>query len=86
MVVRGRVLAVSIFLLVICAHPEFTQAIILLTMCAKQAERFALAEVSYTIVRLMQSFNRVESRDSGPWEESLGLNCCSKNGVRVALF
>lgn len=48
-------------------------------------EQFALTEASYTTVRLMQEFKALESRDSGPWEESLTLTCTSRNGTQVAL-
>ena len=49
------------------------------------AEQFALTEAGYTTVRLMQEFKAIESRDPGPWEESLTLTCASRNGAQVAL-
>ncbi len=44
-----------------------------------------LTEVSYVTVRLAQEFEKLESRDPGPWEESLTLTLCSRNGTRFAL-
>ncbi|KAJ5968855.1 cytochrome P450 [Penicillium viridicatum] len=49
-------------------------------------QRYALTEVSYVLVRLVQVFSRLESRDPGPWEESLALTLCSRNGTRVGLI
>jgi cytochrome P450 len=49
-------------------------------------QRYALTEVSYVLVRLVQNFSRLESRDPGPWEESLTLTVCSKNGAKVGLI
>lgn len=37
------------------------------------------------MIRLVQVFASVESRDHRPWEESLGLGLASQNGVKVAL-
>ncbi|EAW10678.1 uncharacterized protein ACLA_051500 [Aspergillus clavatus NRRL 1] len=34
-------------------------------------QRYALNEVSYVLVRMVQKFRGLESRDPGPWEESL---------------
>lgn len=49
-------------------------------------QRYALTEVSYVLVRLVQVFSGLESRDPGPWEESLALTLCSRNGTRVGLI
>lgn len=49
-------------------------------------QQFALTEAGYTIVRLVQEFERIESRDPNPWRESLHLTLSSGNGVRAALF
>ena len=49
-------------------------------------QQFALTEVSYTIVRFLQTFGRIESRDSGPFVERLTMVMTSQNGVKVALF
>ncbi|KAJ9294863.1 hypothetical protein DTO271G3_6425 [Paecilomyces variotii] len=43
-------------------------------------QRYALTEVSYVLVRMVQHFRRLESRDPGPWVESLALTLCSRNG------
>ncbi|KAH1662632.1 hypothetical protein KXX46_006230 [Aspergillus fumigatus] len=48
-------------------------------------QRYALTEVSYVLVRMAQEFRVLESRDPGPWEESLALTLCSRNGTRVCL-
>lgn len=49
-------------------------------------QRYALTEASYVLVRMVQEFRRLESRDPGPWEESRGLTLCSRNGTRVGLI
>lgn len=48
-------------------------------------QRYALTEVSYVVVRMAQEFRLLESRDPGPWEESLTLTLCSRNGTKVSL-
>ncbi|OJJ98984.1 hypothetical protein ASPACDRAFT_1881697 [Aspergillus aculeatus ATCC 16872] len=48
-------------------------------------QQYALTEVAYVTMRLAQEFQGLESRDSGPWEESLTLTVCSRNGTRVCL-
>ncbi|KAL4936231.1 hypothetical protein BDV06DRAFT_205423 [Aspergillus oleicola] len=49
-------------------------------------QRYALTEVSYVLVRMVQEFRALESRDPGPWEESLALTLCSRNGAKVGLI
>jgi len=49
-------------------------------------QQFALTEAGYTVVRLLQEFERIESRDPRPWCEKLHLTLSSGNGVKVALF
>ena len=48
-------------------------------------QRYALTEVAYVVVRMAQEFQILESRDPGPWEESLALTLCSRNGTKVCL-
>ena len=48
-------------------------------------QRYALTEVGYVLVRMVQEFQTVESRDPGPWVENLTLTLCSFNGTKVAL-
>ncbi|KAI9723677.1 MAG: hypothetical protein M1812_000977 [Candelaria pacifica] len=48
-------------------------------------QQFALTEVSYTIVRLLQHFSEIESRDSNPWQEALSLTVTNVHGAKVAL-
>ncbi|KAJ4376485.1 hypothetical protein N0V83_001769 [Neocucurbitaria cava] len=46
-------------------------------------QQYALTEASYVTVRLVQEFKEMESRDPGPWEESLTLTLSSLNGTKV---
>ncbi|KAK5133601.1 hypothetical protein LTR08_007549 [Meristemomyces frigidus] len=48
-------------------------------------QQFALTEASYTTARLCQAFDRIESRDSQPWTESLTLTCVNLGGAKVRL-
>ncbi|EAW08546.1 cytochrome P450 [Aspergillus clavatus NRRL 1] len=48
-------------------------------------QQYALTEAGYVTVRLAQRFSVLESRDPGPWEESLALTLSSRNGVKVSL-
>ncbi|MCJ1335542.1 hypothetical protein MMC09_000814 [Bachmanniomyces sp. S44760] len=52
-------------------------------------QQLALTEASYVTVRLMQTFDKIESTDGQqqqqPWMELMTLTCCSKNGVKVKL-
>ncbi|KAL8899641.1 MAG: hypothetical protein Q9207_006090 [Kuettlingeria erythrocarpa] len=50
-------------------------------------QQFALTEASYTIVRLMQEFASIESRDvEQEWKEQIALVTKSRRGTRVALM
>jgi cytochrome P450 len=49
-------------------------------------QQFALTEAGYTIVRLLQTFEKIETRDTMPWVENLHLTLSSGNGTQVALF
>ncbi|KAK4865999.1 hypothetical protein LT330_008739 [Penicillium expansum] len=49
-------------------------------------QQFALTEAGYTITRIMQSFEAIETRDSNPWTEDLGLTLANANGTKVALI
>lgn len=46
----------------------------------------ALVEASYTVVRLMQVFDRIETRDALPWQEHLAVTMSSLNGTNVAFW
>ncbi|KHN94899.1 n-alkane-inducible cytochrome P450 [Metarhizium album ARSEF 1941] len=46
-------------------------------------QQYALTEVGD--VRIAQEFQTLESRDPAPWEESLTLTLCSRNGTKVCL-
>lgn len=48
-------------------------------------QRYALTEVGYVLVRMAQEYKTLESQDPGPWEESLTLTLCSRNGTKVSL-
>jgi cytochrome P450 len=48
-------------------------------------QQYALTEASYTIVRLLQTFGELESRDQNAWVEGYGLTLCSGKGTKVAL-
>jgi hypothetical protein len=49
-------------------------------------EQLAFTEASYTAVRLIQEFTRIESRDSRPWTENVGGTVTSEYGVQVAMM
>ncbi|RKU41399.1 hypothetical protein DL546_001332 [Coniochaeta pulveracea] len=46
-------------------------------------QNFALMEASYVVVRLLQTFSRIEKGDDKPWKENLGLNLSNKNGTVI---
>jgi cytochrome P450 len=48
-------------------------------------QQFALTEAGYTIVRMVQEFEKVEARDHLLWREGLNLTLCCGDGVKVAL-
>ncbi|KAL8792584.1 MAG: hypothetical protein Q9195_004807 [Heterodermia aff. obscurata] len=48
-------------------------------------QQFALLESSYVVIRILQSFSHIESRDPKPWREKLMLTCISLGGCKVAL-
>lgn len=48
-------------------------------------QRYALTEVGYVLVRMAQEFRTLESRNPGPWKESLTLTLCSWEGAKVCL-
>ena len=49
-------------------------------------QQYALMEASYTTIRLIQRYSRIESGDSSPWAESFKLTLSSRNGCKVAMF
>jgi len=49
-------------------------------------QQFALLEASYTTIRLMQQFQRIEARDNQEWCEFLTLTLASGTGCWVGLF
>ncbi|RAO64659.1 uncharacterized protein BHQ10_000671 [Talaromyces amestolkiae] len=48
-------------------------------------QQFALTETAYTVVRILQEFRDIESRDPQPFNEKLTLIITSKNGCKVSL-
>ncbi|KAI4207639.1 MAG: hypothetical protein LQ346_000446 [Caloplaca aetnensis] len=48
-------------------------------------QQFALTEAAFVSVRLLQKFDRIESRDSEPWREKISLTCASLNGCKKSL-
>ena len=50
-----------------------------------QKEHFAMTLALYTTVRLAQMFKNLESRDSEPWIEKLGIVCFPANGAKVSM-
>ena len=46
----------------------------------------ALVEASYTVVRLLQEFDRIETRDDQPWVEKLAVTVSNLHGTKVALW
>ncbi|DAA74512.1 TPA_exp: putative Cytochrome P450 alkane hydroxylase [Trichophyton benhamiae CBS 112371] len=49
-------------------------------------QQYALTEAAYVTVRMAQEFKTLESRDPGPWVESLTLTICSLNGTNVSVI
>ncbi|KFX94096.1 hypothetical protein V490_04524 [Pseudogymnoascus sp. VKM F-3557] len=49
-------------------------------------QQFALTEAGYTLVRMVQEFEKIESRDDKPWLESLHLTLGCANGVHISLL
>lgn len=48
-------------------------------------QQFALTEAGYCIVRIMQVFEAIKSRDNRPFEEALTLTLASFNGTKVSM-
>jgi hypothetical protein len=49
-------------------------------------EQYALIAASYTIVRLLQAFPRLISRDERDWKENINMTLENGNGILVGLF
>ncbi|KAL2815516.1 n-alkane-inducible cytochrome P450 [Aspergillus granulosus] len=49
-------------------------------------QQYALTEVAYVLVRMVQEFRGLVGRDLGEWEESLALTVCVNGGVKVVLL
>ncbi len=48
-------------------------------------QTLALMEASYLVVRMLQTYSHLESRDDRPWREQLGVVMKLGNGCHVAL-
>jgi cytochrome P450 len=49
-------------------------------------QQFALTEAGYTLVRMVQEFEKIETNDPRPWLESLHLTLGSGTGVQASLY
>ena len=49
------------------------------------AQQKATMEASYVIVRLLQEFKKIESRDERPWQAQVALTAKNANGCLVGL-
>ncbi|KAL7940179.1 cytochrome P450 [Trichoderma barbatum] len=47
-------------------------------------QQFAIIEASYVLIRFLQHFEAIESKDARPWQEKIALTVSSLNGVRVS--
>ena len=48
-------------------------------------QQFALTETGYVVVRMLQEFPVIESRDSEPWREKVAVTATSLGGAKVGL-
>ena len=48
-------------------------------------EQFALVEVAFMVVRLLQEFETIENRDPNPWSENISLVSAPAGKSKVAL-
>jgi hypothetical protein len=44
-----------------------------------------LSPLSYTLVRILQEFKKIECRGERPWRENIKLTMCNGNGVVLGL-
>lgn len=49
-------------------------------------QNFALTEATYVMVRILQTFKRIEPRDDRPWFEFMTLTLACGNGVHCGLY
>lgn len=49
-------------------------------------QNFALTEATYVLVRILQTFKRIESRDDRPWFEFITLTLACGNGALCGLY
>lgn len=48
-------------------------------------QQYALTVVSYTVVRILQTFEQIEDREPRPWHGKPHLTMCSMHGTKVCL-
>lgn len=81
---KCRLVVVLVSVLVVRLMPCFNQ-----TLGQRTAntciEQLALAEAGYVVVRMLQTFGILESRDDRPFCEKMGIVLTSSHGVKVAL-
>ena len=46
-------------------------------------EQYAIIEASYVLVRILQTFGKIRSRDARAWREKLGFVLFNEHGVLV---
>lgn len=49
-------------------------------------QQFALTEIAYTVVRILQEFKAVESCDPSPWQENWMTSCSVFTGCQVSMI
>ncbi|KAL9627082.1 MAG: hypothetical protein Q9204_006823, partial [Flavoplaca sp. TL-2023a] len=47
-------------------------------------QQYALTEVTYTLIRFLQVFPTITSRDPRPWREVIGISLSNGNGAKVS--
>lgn len=50
------------------------------------AEQMALTEVGYLVVRMLQTFGKIEKRDDDIYRERMGVTLSFADGVKAALY
>lgn len=49
-------------------------------------QHFAMVEAQYAVIRILQTFRRIECRDDRPYAEEAGIPITVKHGALVGLF
>lgn len=48
-------------------------------------QKFALTEIGYAVVRMVQEFEGLDGRGLGEWREKMGMTMACEGGVRVGM-